>query len=144
MSTEENKALVRRAYEEFINQRNLDRLGEFFAPDYVGHVPGMPDIQGIEGLKQVAMLFFSAFPDLHVTLEDVIAEGDKLSVRHTWRGTHQGELMGVPPTGKEVTFIGIDVYHTANGKLKEEWSGLDMLGLLQQLGAIPGPGQGGG
>ena len=137
MSTEENKALVRREYEQGVNKRDFDLLEEVLASNYVGHFPGVPPIQGIEAFRQFSSGFFTAFPDLQTTIEDLIAEGDKVAVRQTWRGTHTGNFQGIPPTGMQVAFTSIEVYHIADGKLAEEWVELDMLGLLQQLGVIP-------
>jgi steroid delta-isomerase-like uncharacterized protein len=137
MSTEENKALVRREYEQGVNQGDFDVRNEALASNYVGHFSGLPPIQGIEAFKQFTSAFFTAFPDLQTTIEDLIAEGDKVAVRQTWRGTHTGNFQGIPPTGKQVTFSSLEVYRVIGGKLAEEWVELDMLGLLQQLGVIP-------
>jgi steroid delta-isomerase-like uncharacterized protein len=137
MSIEENKALVRREYEQGVNRGDFDVRNEVLASNYVGHFPGAPPIQGINAFKEFTSAFFTAFPDLHTTIEDLIAEGDKVAVRQTWRGTHTGNFQGIPPTGKQVTFTSREVYHVTGGKLAEEWVELDMLGLLQQLGVIP-------
>ena len=138
MSTEENKALVRRVYEEAINRGNMAVVDELNSPNYVAHDPGFPQpVRGPEGLKQYFMVFRSAFPDVHITIEDMIAEGDTIAVRQTSRGTHQGDLMGMPPTGKQVTVTGIAIHKIANGKFVESWINADNLGLLQQLGVIP-------
>ena len=137
MSTEESKALVRREYEQGVNKKDFDVRDGALASNYLGHFPGVPPIQGIEAFKQFTSGFFTAFPDLQTTIEDLIAEGDKVAVRQTWRGTHTGNFLGIPPTGKQVTFTSTEFYHVAGGKLAEEWVELDMLGLLQQLGAIP-------
>jgi steroid delta-isomerase-like uncharacterized protein len=137
MSTEENKALVRREYEQGVNQGDFDVRNEALASNYVGHFAGLPPIEGIEAFKQFTSAFFTAFPDLQTTIEDLIAEGDKVAVRQTWRGTHTGNFQGIPPTGKQVTFTSLEVYRVTGGKLAEEWVELDMLGLLQQLGVIP-------
>jgi steroid delta-isomerase-like uncharacterized protein len=140
MSTEENKALVRREYEQGVNQGDSGARTDVLASNYVGHFPGVPPIQGLEAFKQFTSVFFTAFPDLHTTIEDLIAEGDKVAVRQTWRGTHTGTFQGIPPTGKQVTFTSLEVYRVAGGKLAEEWVELDMLGLLQQLGVTPSVG----
>src|SRR5258708_38594660 len=97
-------------------------------------------IQGKEAFKQFLSMYLTAFPDLHFTIEDIIAEGDTVVVRFTFRGTHQGDLMGIPPTGKQVVVTGIDIICAANGKVVEEWVNRDELSLLQQLGVIPTPG----
>jgi steroid delta-isomerase-like uncharacterized protein len=137
MSTEENKALVRRYTQEVFNAHNPDRTQEFVAGNVVSHnlPPGMPS--GVEGIKQMTHMFVSAFPDLHLTIEDVIAEGDKVVERWTGTGTQQGAFAGIPPTGKRVTTTGIDIFRIANGKVVEHWSSSNDLGLLQQLGVIP-------
>ncbi len=137
MSTEESKALVRREYEQGVNKKDFDVRDGALASNYLGHFPGVPPIQGIEAFRQFTSGFFTAFPDLQTTIEDLIAEGDKVAVRQTWRGTHTGNFLGIPPTGKQVVFTSTEFYRVAGGKLAEEWVELDMLGLRQQLGAIP-------
>ena len=142
MSTEENKAIVRRVYEEAINRGNMAVVDELVSPDYVAHDPGFPQpVRGPEGLKQYFLVFRTAFPDLHLTIEDIIAEGDTVVVRHTARGTHQGDLMGMPPTGKQETVTGIAIHRLVNGKFVESWVNAGSLGLMQQLGVIPSMGQ---
>ena len=140
MSTEDNKALFRR-WCEVISQNRLDRVEEIIAPDEVDHAvpPGLP--AGLEGVKQVFTMFHTAFPDLQIQIEDLIAEGDKVVGRVTARGTHQGEFMGIAPTGKPVSFNAIDVVRIAGGKIVERWSQADLLALLQQLGSVPVPKQ---
>jgi len=137
MSLEESKALVRREYEQGVNKKNFDVRDGALASNYLGHFPGLPPIQGIEAFRQFTSSFFTAFPDLKTTIEDLIAEGDKVAVRQTWRGTHTGSFLGIAPTGKQVTFTSTEFYRVAGDKLAEEWVELDMLGLLQQIGAIP-------
>ncbi len=135
MSTEDNKALARRGYDA-LNQRNLAAFEELVIPDLVLHNASMT-IQGIEAYKQFISMYFTAFPDLRFTIEDMIAEGDTVVIRQTARGTHQGNLMGIPPTGKQVSTTGINILRFANGKGVEEWFNGDDLGLLQQLGVVP-------
>ena len=135
MSTEENKALPRRGIDAF-NQRNWAAFDEVNAPDLVVHNASMT-IQGLEGYKQFLSMYLTAFPDLHFIIEDMIAEGDTVVVRYTSRGTHQGTLMGIPPTGKQVTVTGILIVRIVNGKLVELWGNGDDLGLMQQLGVVP-------
>ena len=135
MSTEENKAFILRWFEED-KKRNLDGILELYAPDYVYHMGGFGDMD-LAAWKQMALAWLTAFPDSHTTLEDLIAEGDKVVSRCTWRATHQGEYMGVPATGKVVTATGIYISRFAGGKCVEERSCSDMLGLMQQVGAIP-------
>jgi predicted ester cyclase len=140
MSTEDNKALFRR-WCEVISENRLDRVEEIIAPDEVDHAlpPGVP--AGLEGVKLVFRLLHTAFPDLHIQIDDLVAENDKVVGRVTARGTHQGEFMGIAPTGKPVSFNAIDVVRIAGGKIVERWSQVDNLGLLQQLGAVPAAGQ---
>ena len=140
MSTEQNKALIRRAYEEAFNQRNLAVLDEVNAPDLVFH-NASTTMQGLEAFKQFLSLYLSAFPDARFAVEDMIAEGDRVVARHTFRGTQQGDLMGIAPTGKQVMTTGVTITRFANGKGVELWGNSDDLGLLQQLGVVPVPGQ---
>jgi steroid delta-isomerase-like uncharacterized protein len=138
MSTENNKALILRVNEEAINQGNLALLDELVSSDYVEHDPNYPQpVHGAEGLKQYFQTFRSAFPDLHFTIEDIIGEGDTVAVRQTGRGTHQGELFGIPPTGKQVTVAAMIFHRFVNGKPVESWVNSDSMGMLQQLGVIP-------
>jgi len=143
MSTEENKAVFRRIYEEFLNQGNFDVGKDLFVTNYVNHTipPGQP--QGLEGQTQFIAAVRTAFPDLQFTIEDIIAEGDKVVGHVTWRGTHQGEFIGIEPTGKKVTAEGVDIIRFAGGKAVENWYFGDTLVLMQQLGAIPTPGESG-
>jgi steroid delta-isomerase-like uncharacterized protein len=137
MSTEENKALILRMYEEVHNKGNLDVLDEITATDFIDHnlAPGLPS--GLDGAKQLFTMFHSAFPDFHVTVEDMIAEEDKVVSRLTMGGTHKGEFMGIPPTGKEVSVEVIDILRINNGKAVERWGIFDQLGLMQQLDVGP-------
>ena len=135
MTAEENKALVRREYEQGVNTKNFTVRDEVLADNFVAHFPGHEPIRGIEAFRQFTSAFFTAFPDLQTTIEDLLAEGDKVAVRQTWRGTHRASFQGIPPTGKRITFTSIEIYRVAGGKLAEEWVELDIFGLLQQLGA---------
>jgi steroid delta-isomerase-like uncharacterized protein len=139
VSLEENKALVRRFYEEVLNGHDVDQAEELIAPNYVLYFPGGP--MDRERQKQTHSVFRAAFPDLHFTIEDMLAEGDKVATRFTWRGTHQGLFQGISPTGKQVTVSGIALSRIAEGKVVEDRTDLDLLGLLQQLGVVPTPGQ---
>jgi steroid delta-isomerase-like uncharacterized protein len=141
MSAEENKALVRRYVEEFVDRGNLDLSGEIFAPDFVRYGAGPDQVSGVEDLKQFLVMLHSGFPGFQSTIEDLFAEGDKVVLRFTFRGTHQGEFMGIAPTGKQVTMSGIDILRISDGKIVEMWNQEDVLGMMQQLGAIPEPGQ---
>ena len=139
MSTEENKANSRRLIER-INQGDLAVIDELCTPNHVSHNPPLIT-HGPEEYKQTFSMLLTAFPDLHFTIEDQLAEGDKVATRYAWRGTHKGTFMGMPPTGKHVTVTGISISHWVDGKSDEVWTNLDSLGLLQQLGAVPAPGQ---
>ncbi len=144
MSAEENKALLQRAYEQIFNQGNLNLIEEIFSTDFVDHEappPGMEGLEGIEVLRQFVKVSRDAFPDLQFTAEDMIAEGDKVAARYTMRGTHQGEFLGVAPTGNQIEVTGIDIVRFEGGKMVEHWANSDELGMMQQLGVIPPPGQ---
>lgn len=118
----------------------MDAADEIYAPDYIGHDANFPeDIRGVGAAKQIAATYRSAFPDSEFTVEDQIAEGDKVATRLTVRGTHQGELEGIAPTGKRVEIKGIVISRIAEGKIAEAWSVFDILGMMQQIGAIPSP-----
>ena len=137
MSAEVNKAVVRRFYEEVFNQKNLDALDELCTADCIDHNPMPEQGPGLEGVKHVFKLFCTAFSDLQIQVEDMIAEGDKVVASMTGRGTHTGDLMGIAPTGKEITITGIDIFRITNGKVVERWGNSDDLGMMQQLGVIP-------
>jgi steroid delta-isomerase-like uncharacterized protein len=140
MSTEENKTLVRRLFEEIINANQLSVADEIFAADHQYHDPSSPQIgPGPEGQQQLIGFYLGAFPDLHHTVEDQIAEGDTVVTRWTATGTQHGELSGLPPTGKSARVMGIWIHRLAGGKIVESWNVWDTLGMLQQLGAIPTP-----
>ena len=140
MATENNKAIVRRFYEEVFNQRNLELVDEICTADHVFHNPPTT-LHGREEFKQLLSLYITAFPDARFTVEDEIADGDRVASRYTFRGTHRGELLGIPPTGKQVTVTGIIINRIVNGKTEEGWLNFDALGMMQQLGVIPAPGQ---
>jgi predicted ester cyclase len=138
MSAEEDKALVRRYIEVVWNQRNLAALDELFAPTYQRYVSATATPLTREGQRQRIAGFHTAFPDLHFTIEDLLAEGDRVTFRVTMRGTHKGPfpyLQGIAPTGKQVTISVLDVVRVEEGKFAEQWGGPDSLDLLQQLGA---------
>jgi steroid delta-isomerase-like uncharacterized protein len=140
ITSEKNKIIVGRAWEEFFIRGNLDKADEFFAPDYVNHDPAASeDRHGSEELRQFLSMYRNAFPDMQFTIEDVIAEGDEVVVRWTLRGTHQGELMGIPPTNNQVTVRGMSIERVSGDKIVETWDSYDALGLMQQLGVIPEP-----
>ncbi len=141
MSTEDNKALVRRLIEEVWNQGNLAVFDELYAPNFIFHEPAFPEVRTREDDKRWLIESRSAYPDFHLTIEDLIAEGDQVAVRFTARGTHQREGMGLLPTGKQITVTGIAIARIANDKFVEIWHQVDWLGWRQQLGLIPALGQ---
>jgi steroid delta-isomerase-like uncharacterized protein len=134
--SEQNKALVRRVVEDVYNQGNLAVADELAASDLLVHMTSQ-EIRGREGAKQYVAALRAAFPDLHLTIEDQIAEGDRVVTRWTARGTHTGQFQGIPPTGKQVRVAGTDIDRIADSKVVECWSHVDDLGMMQQLGAIP-------
>jgi steroid delta-isomerase-like uncharacterized protein len=139
-TTEENKALIQRFVEEAFNRGNLDIADEVYASSFASHDPTTAEgPSSPEDVKQFVNLYRRAFPDIHTTVEDLIAEGNKVTYRWTARGTHQGEIMGVAPTGNQVTITGITIEQIAEGKIVEEWNNWDVLGVLQQLGAVAPP-----
>lgn len=140
--SETNKALARRWFEELFNERRLEVADEIISPDHVDHDPTLPDTPaGPEGVKESVGLYHGAFPDAHITIEAQIAEGDLVVTRWTGRGTHQGELMGAPPSGNRVAVAGITINRIADEKIAESWEVYDALGMMEQIGAIPSPEQ---
>ena len=141
-ATEQNKDILRRYFEEVYNRGNLDALDEFIAPDYVAHLAASSpyrEIRGRDAQREYIAAARTMLPDFHITLEDLIAEGDKVVVRSTARGTHRGEGLGLAPTGKQVTMTVIGIYRLADGTIAERWEESDSLGLIQQVGAITAP-----
>jgi steroid delta-isomerase-like uncharacterized protein len=138
MSIEQNKALSRRYIEQMHNTKNPALADEVFATDCVVHLAG--DVVRREGYKQLVSKFFAAFPDLHVTVEDQIAEGDRVATRWTTRGTETGKLDGIGPTNRPATVTGICIDRIASGRIVETWINYDQMGLLEQLGVIPAQG----
>jgi steroid delta-isomerase-like uncharacterized protein len=139
MSTEANKAIVMQLYEEVFNKGDLDLADKLIAPNAITHDPQLPPgvPSGAPGLKAAVTMLRSAFPDDHHTIEDLVAEGDKVVVRLAHTGTHQGSFLGLPPTGKHISQTSIHIFRFVDGQLVEAWANRDDLGLLQQLGAIP-------
>jgi len=137
MAEVQNKTIARRFNEEVWGRGDQATLEELLDPDFVDHdaLPGQAP--GREGHKQILAAFHSAFPDLNVTTEDIVTEGEKVVSRWTARGTHHGELLGIAPTGNEVTIKGIDVLRVAEGRIAERWSQFNSLEMMQQLGAVP-------
>ncbi len=138
MSTEENKNIMARTTEEIFNKGNLDVVDETHDKDFVGHTSS-DEMKGPESVKQFASQYRNAFPDLKITNEDMIAEGDMVVSRQTVTGTHKGEFQGIAPTGKKITVTSILIVRIVNGKIVETWMNMDSLGFMQQLGIIPPP-----
>jgi steroid delta-isomerase-like uncharacterized protein len=137
MSSEQNKAIVRRALEEPW-EGSLKVVDELFASDYIGHDPANPEpLRGPQGVKEFISVYRAAFPDARITVEKQLAEGDQVATRWVGRGTHEGELMGIHPTGKQVTVSGLTISRLEGGKIVEEFQNWDTLGMLQLLDAIP-------
>src|SRR6266702_1065708 len=134
MSTEENKVLVRRFYDEVTNGRNVAVLDELLSPHFEGFkVEGADHGQNREEFKQTITMVLNAFPDHHQTIHDWIAENDKVVTRWTVQGKHQGEYVSIAPTGKQVKITGMDIFRVIDGKIEEVWAEVDMLGTMQQL-----------
>jgi len=138
MAAEENKRVVARIFEA-LNARDWDTFTGAISEDYVNHA--FPDARSREGARQMMDMFFAGFPDLHVEVAEIIGEGDKVASRGTMRGTQTGEFMGIPATGKPVKVGYMDIWRFEGGKGVENWVQMDMLGMLQQLGIAPSPGQ---
>lgn len=133
----ESKAVVRRFIGQAFNAGDLGVIDELVDSNYVLHFT--PEVRGPEGMKHLVIMYRTAFPDYACTVDDQIAEGDEVVTRWTVRGTHQGELMGIPPTGKQVTMPGVVIDRIASGQLVETWLQADVLGMLQQLGVVQAP-----
>jgi steroid delta-isomerase-like uncharacterized protein len=133
---ESNKHVVSRIWDEIWNLGELDACFQVFSADYFGHLP-MMDVHGPEEFRKLVRAYRSAYPDVHLTVEDIFGVGDKMAVRWTSRGTHLGEMMGVPPSGNKIEIMGISLFRVQDGKVVEEWEGFDTLTMMQQIGAIP-------
>ncbi len=140
MSAEANKALISR-YQEIYNSDKLDELSDIISPNLNSHtmLPGLPG--GVEGAKMSHNFVKGAFPDNHITTDDLVADDDKVVQRFTARGTHLGDFIGIPATGKKFEITGISIFRIADGKIVEHWANMDSMGLMQQLGVMPTPGQ---
>jgi steroid delta-isomerase-like uncharacterized protein len=139
MSTEEQKAVIGRWIEAW-NTKDVDAALELLAPDYVRHDANLPDVVGPQAQREFLAGVLNAFPDLDLRPEQLIGEENLVTVRHVVRGTHRGEFLGVPATGRVVTFQAVDIFRLTGNKIVEQWVVIDALGLLQQLGAIPNTG----
>jgi len=139
MSAKDLKALTRRFIEEWNKGKAaaMAVIDEMYATNFVSH--GDKDVRGIKNVKKSTSEEFTAFPDLHFTIDDMVAEGNKVAMRITMTGTHKGEYMGAPPTNKKITIRAIAIERFAGGKIVEEWGQTDTLGLMQQLGLAPTP-----
>lgn len=144
MNIEEGKAFVREVTMELFDKGNLEVADKAFAQDYIGHDPASPQpIRGPEGVKRDISMYRKAFPDLHCAIEDVIGEGDRIVTRFKMTGTHKGELMGIPPTGRRAEVTGISISRLSGDKIVEDWTNWDAMGLMQQLGVSPEQGYSG-
>ena len=139
MPAEDPKAVIRLWIAAW-NAQDLDAAEELLAPEFVRHDANLPDVVGPQAERQLIAGNLAAFPDLHFEIEQLIAEGDLVAARYRVQGTHQGDFLGIPGTGRPVTIQAVESYRLAGGKLAEQWVVMDALGLLQQLGAVPGPG----
>lgn len=136
MSTKENKEIVCRFFDLGPSQGDISAARELLAPDFALHVP-LPAAPGIQGIRDVVTACRAAFEHLNVTVEDMVAEGDKVAARFTARGIHKGAFMGLPPTGKPITMTGIEIFRIENGRIAELWGEANLLGLMVQLGIVP-------
>jgi steroid delta-isomerase-like uncharacterized protein len=135
-----NKAIVSRFVEEVFNNGNAEAYGELVADDYVNHNPPIPGLPGSKaGFRQAVTVTREAFPDVHVTVEDILAEGDKVMFRDTTTATHRGDFQGIPATGKHLNWTEMHFFRIADGRIAEHWANFDQLGILIQLGAVPTP-----
>src|SRR4051794_13172620 len=139
MSADEQKALMRRYYEEVWQRGNMSVGDQLVSPNLVDHMPLPGQTSGRAGHHQAVQMIRTAFPDLQFQIHHVVVDGDIIVGHWTMQATHQGELLGVPPTGKSVTISGIDLGRWENGQLAEIWHVEELLTMLQQIGAVPGP-----
>jgi steroid delta-isomerase-like uncharacterized protein len=136
--SEQNKTIVRRLFEDLWNKGSLPVADELFAPTYTHHDAATPDVgRGPESEKKRVTMYRTAFTDLRLTIEDIVAEGETVMARWSCRGTHKGELNGIAPTGKQIAISGVSVARVASGKIVEGWVNWDALSLMQQLGVVP-------
>jgi steroid delta-isomerase-like uncharacterized protein len=135
--TEANKALVRQMEEALFNRRNLAAVDEFLAPGYVLRTAAEGAPSDREAVREAIAAYLQGFPDLHISIDELIADGDRVVGCFTFTGTHGGDLFGIPPTGRRISVRQIAIYRIADGQVAEEWEVSDQLGLMQQLGAIP-------
>ena len=141
MSTEENKAVIRRFWEKGLNEHSFETIAEILAPNYTNYFPGAPAPLNRETFQPTVEELFTAFPDLRIEVHETIAEGDAVAARYTLHGTHQGPFLGIPATGKRIAVPGIAYYHVQDGKMIDDYPGFQALSLMQQLGVVPTPEQ---
>jgi steroid delta-isomerase-like uncharacterized protein len=141
MSAETNKAVVQRFYEEAFDRHNMNVIEEVIAPDWVNHDPSLPPLSGHDGARRLLGMFYGAFPDFRGEVEEIIADGNEVAVRTRFTGTHRGELLGIPATGRQVNVAQAAVHRVVDGKITDNWVVFDALGLMQQLGVAPAPGR---
>lgn len=141
MSLQKNKKIMRRVYEEAFNKGKAAILDEVIAKAFLDHNLGPRQESGLKGIKKFFVETRAAFPDIHVKVDLIVAEGDKVVTRYTATGTHKGELWGIPPTRKRISVAGIDIVRFARGKAVERWGAFDNLGMIQELGVVPPPGK---
>ena len=134
--TTQNAELSRRIFEDVWNRKNLSAINDLIAADYIHHDPNSPAANGVDGYKQFVNHYMSAFPDAHFTIDDAFTQGQNEVTRWTVVGTHEGELAGIPPTGRRFSVTGISIARVVNGKITESWNSWDALGMMQQLGIV--------
>lgn len=139
MSTDENKRIVRRFFELGPSQGDMNSAKKLLTEDFALHVP-LPSAPGVQGISDIVTACRAAFEHLNVTVEDMVAEGDRVAARFTARGVHKGEFMGLAPTGKPITMTGIEIFRLENGKIAELWGEANLMGLMMQLGILPAVG----
>lgn len=137
MSTEQNKVNARHWHEAFGTKELPAMYAEYLAPDFVAHFPGVPGPLNREAYIQFDSMFAAAFSDNHITIEDQIAEGDKVVSRLTWRAVHTGDFQSIPPTSKQIMVTGVAIERFKDGKVVEHWAYFDQMGMMQQLGVVP-------
>ena len=136
MSADQNKEIIRKIFQEGMNERNISVAEKYISPEYINY--GIPGHQpGFEGFNAIIKQFTDAFPDMVITQDEIIGEGDTVATRGSWTGTNNGSFMGMPPTGKKVTVQFMDFWKLKDGKCIENWVQMDIAGLMQQLGATP-------
>jgi steroid delta-isomerase-like uncharacterized protein len=136
MSAEQNKTVIKKLFEQGMNERKFEMLKDIIGPDFINH--GIPNAnRGPEGFKEVLGQFLTGYPDMKINLENIIADGDMVATRGYWTGTNNGSFMGIPATGKKVKVDFIDVWKMLEGKCQENWVQMDMMGLMQQIGMAP-------